>query len=86
MSLKDLENIKGEIKPRCATCGYQDHFEFNDDYSYIKCTNCGREYFGGKEELLEYNQEAIDEAKEELAIKVKSEIEKELKKAFNKWK
>ena len=52
----------------------------------IKCTNCGREYFGGKEELLEYNQEVIDEAKEELAKQVKSEIEKELKKAFKKWK
>lgn len=80
----DFENIKGEIIPRCDTCGCQDNFEHNDDYSYIKCTNCGREYFGGKDELLEYNQELIDEAKENLAKQVKAELEKELSRLFKK--
>lgn len=80
----DFENIKGEIIPRCYTCGCQDYFEHNDDYSYIKCTNCGREYFGGKDELLEYNQELIDEAKENLAKQVKAELEKELSRLFKK--
>lgn len=84
MSRMDFENIKGEIIPRCDTCGCQDYFEHNDDYSYIKCTNCGREYFGGKDELLEYNQELIDEAKENLAKQVKLELEKELSRLFKK--
>ena len=39
------------IKLRCATCGSDEHFEFNEDKSYIKCTMCNREYFGGIEEL-----------------------------------
>ena len=80
----DFKNIKGEIIPRCDTCGCQDCFEYNDDYSYIKSTNCGREYFGGKDELLEYNQELIDEAKENLAKQVKAELEKELSRLFKK--
>ena len=41
-----------EIRLRCATCGCEDQFEFNDDKSYIKCTFCNREYFGGIEELV----------------------------------
>ena len=49
-------------KLRCATCGDTESFEFNDDKSYIKCVKCNREYFGGYDELLSYNQEADAEA------------------------
>ena len=49
-------------KLRCATCGDTESFEFNDDKSYIKCVKCNREYFGGYDELLSYNQETIAEA------------------------
>ena len=50
-------------KLRCATCGDTESFEFNDDKSYIKCVKCNREYFGGYDELLSYNQETIEEVK-----------------------
>lgn len=70
------------IKLRCATCGCDDHFEFNDDKSYIKCTMCNREYLGGIEELKELNEEAFDELKGQIADDAKSYIQDELRKAF----
>ena len=71
-----------EIRLRCATCGCDDQFEFNDDQSYIKCTFCNREYFGGIEELKELNEDVIEEVKEEIEQDAKSYLEAELKKAF----
>ena len=46
------------LKLRCATCGCDDKFEFNEDKSYVKCTFCNREYFGGIEELKELHEKA----------------------------
>ncbi len=57
---------KYSMKLRCATCGSDDKFEFNDDWSYVKCTFCNREYFGGIEELKEFNIEAFDEIKKQI--------------------
>ena len=82
--MKDFEDITENVVPRCATCGCTDHFETNDDNSYIKCTNCGREYFCGKDELLEYNQEEIETAKERFQAAIKEKLQKELLKAFKK--
>lgn len=48
-------------KLRCITCAGED-FEFNEDKSYVKCNTCGREYLGGYDELLEYNQDVKDAA------------------------
>jgi hypothetical protein len=70
---KDYEGVL-----RCATCASED-FEFNENKSYIKCTNCGREYFGGYNELLEYN---LDVQKDVLR-EVKEDVESELQKIFN---
>ena len=70
------------VKLHCATCGSDDHFEFNDDKSYIKCTMCNREYLGGIEELKELNEEAFDELKGQIADDAKSYIHDELRKAF----
>lgn len=70
------------VKLRCATCGCDDHFEFNDDKSYVKCTMCNREYLGGIEELKELNEEAFDELKGQIADDAKSYIQDELRKAF----
>lgn len=70
------------VKLHCATCGSDDHFEFNDDKSYIKCTMCNREYLGGIEELKELNEEAIDDLKEQIADDARSYIQDELRKAF----
>lgn len=71
---------------RCATCGSDDHFEFNDDKSYVKCTMCNREYLGGIEELKNLNEEAIEETKEQFAKDAKSYLQKELLKVFKKNK
>ena len=71
-----------EVRLRCATCGCEDQFEFNDDKSYVKCTFCNREYFGGIEELKEYNQEAFDEVKEEIEQDAVAYIQEQLAKAF----
>ena len=70
------------IKLRCATCGSDEHFEFNEDKSYIKCTMCNREYFGGIEELKELNVDVFDEVKNQIEEDAKSYIEDELRKAF----
>lgn len=67
----------------CATCGSDSHFEFNEDKkSYIKCTNCNREYLGGYDELLELNQETIDKVKQQIAQEAKNQIFNHLKDAF----
>ena len=71
-----------EIRLRCATCGCEDQFEFSDDKSYIKCTFCNREYFGGIEELKELNQEAFDDVTEEIQKDAASHIKDLLKKTF----
>ena len=71
-----------EIHLRCATCGSEEQFEFNDDKSYIKWTFCNREYFGGIEELKDLNQEAIDDVKEEIEKEAASYIKDQLKKAL----
>ena len=71
-----------EIRLQCATCGCDDQFEFNEDKSYIKCTFCNREYFGGIEELQELNEELIDEAKKEIQKDAENYFESKLKKAF----
>ena len=62
MHMKDLYSIK----LRCATCGNEDFFEFNNDKSFIKCTFCNREYTGGIEELKELNNDVMEEVKEEI--------------------
>lgn len=76
--------MKGQynVSLRCATCGCDDKFEFNEDKSYVKCTFCNREYFGGIEELAELNEDLIDEVKEEIEQNVTTYIHDELKKAF----
>ena len=79
--MKKLKD-KYTVKLRCATCGCDDHFEFNDDKSYIKCTMCNREYLGGIEELKELNEDVFDELKGQIADDAKSYIQDELRKAF----
>lgn len=74
------------IKLRCATCGSDDHFEFNEDKSYIKCTMCNREYFGGIEELKELNADVFDDVKKQIEENAKSYIQDELRKAFKDCK
>lgn len=51
------------VNLKCDTCGSEDHFEYNEDKNYVKCTMCGRKYFGGIDELKELNQETFDSVK-----------------------
>ena len=74
------------IKLRCATCGSDNHLEFNEDKSYIKCTMCNREYFGGIEELKELNVDVFDEVKNQIEEDAKSYIKDEQRKAFKDCK
>lgn len=78
MHMKDLYSIK----LRCATCGNEDFFEFNNDKSFIKCTFCNREYTGGIEELTELNNDVMGEVKEEIQQDAIKHIQDELRKAF----
>ena len=71
-----------EVKLRCVTCGCDDHFEFNEDKSYIKCTFCNREYFGGIDELLELNNDAVEDVKEEIGKDFQKQLKQQLTKAF----
>ena len=73
---------KYEVKLRCATCGCDDHFEFNEDKSYVKCTFCNREYFGGIDELLELNHDAVEDVKEEIGKELQKQLKQQLTKAF----
>lgn len=70
------------IKLRCATCGCEDKFEFNEDKSYVKCTFCDREYFGGIQELQESNQDLIEDVKDEIKEDAMQHISDMLKNAF----
>ncbi len=72
------------IKFRCIVCGCEDHFESNDSQSYIKCTNCGKEYFGGYDELVSCNQEQIAEVKELAEEEISKDLQKELDQIFKK--
>lgn len=67
---------------RCATCGSDVHFEFNEDQSYIKCTMCNREYLGGIDELIKFNEEAIEEVKRKITDDAQDYIQKQIGKAF----
>lgn len=71
-----------EVRLRCATCGCDNQFEFNDDQSYVKCTFCNREYFGGIEELKECNQEVFDEVKKEIENDAAAYLKEQIRKAF----
>lgn len=74
------------ISLRCVVCGSADHFEYNDDKTYVKCTLCNREYLGGLDELQEMNEAMIAEEVEAIKKEVTQDVEKELsdmiKKAF----
>lgn len=65
------------IKLRCVVCGCTDKFDCNQNKTYIKCTNCGKEYLGGYDELVSYNRDQIDEIKKNATQEIKQDIQKE---------
>ncbi|MBT2560602.1 hypothetical protein J7E50_07125 [Pedobacter sp. ISL-68] len=74
-----MKNKQITVPLNCATCGGA-AFEFNEDKSYVQCKTCNREYLGGYEELVEFNQEQISSAVEDM----KQDVGKEIKAAFEK--
>ena len=72
------DNYSYNIRLRCVVCGSEDHFDCNEDKSYIKCTNCGKEYFEGYDELVSCNQDQIEEVKEVATEEIGNDLQKEL--------
>lgn len=72
------------IPLRCVVCGSAEHFEYNDNKSYVKCSLCNREYLGGEEELIEMNEAMIAEEVENIKKEVKKDVEKDLQDMFKK--
>lgn len=70
---------------RCIICGGTD-FKFNDDKSWIKCNQCGKEYPEGYDELEKLNQglinQELDKTKDEIVKDAKKDITDMLKEAF----
>ena len=56
---------RGNLK--CSECEDDQHFEYNEDKSFVKCTSCGKEYHGGYKELLDLNQDTINNMKKVIA-------------------
>jgi len=77
--MKDDYRINVQLK--CATCGGED-FNSNEDKSYIKCNLCNREYFGGYDELVEFNQEKINESIEDIKNEVQDDLQNDLSEMF----
>lgn len=67
---------------KCTVCGAENQFEFNEDKTYVKCNKCGKEYFGGYDELVEYNQEHINSNVDVVDKEVIKDIENMLRDTF----
>lgn len=62
---------------RCPICG-SDDIELSEDKSYGKCNMCGKEFYGGRDELIELNQATINDAVEEKKAEIQRDFEKEI--------
>lgn len=69
-------------KLRCGICGDGDSFECNENKSYVKCTRCGKEYFGGYDEIVEFNKALIDTEQEEMEQKFHTDVKGDFNKMF----
>jgi len=75
-------NYNSTISLRCITCGGAG-FDFNNDKTYVKCETCGREYLGGYDELVKFNEANIQREVNKKAEEIKKDFVKDLQKAFN---
>ena len=88
--MKDMEM---SINLKCSVCG-NDQFSVVDetveelldapDDTLVKCYDCGREVT--KEEFIKENSHIIEANVEDFRADIMKEFEKDLKKAFKKWK
>lgn len=88
--MKDLSRIVSLLCPLCGNDQFESlDEEFEDlkdapDSVRLRCSDCGSTFT--KEELIDENAEVLDNAVGEMKAEAIHEIEKELKKAFKKWK
>lgn len=75
-------NYTRNVSLRCVICGSSEHLEFSDDNTYVKCTLCNKEYFGGYDELVETNEAMIAKEVESLKKEVKEDVEKDIQDMF----
>ena len=88
-----MKDMKMNITLKCSVCA-NDQFSTVEeniedlmdapDETLIKCSDCGRVVT--KEELIEENSHIIDANLEDFKKDIFKEVEKDLKKAFKKWK
>lgn len=87
-----MKNLEISISLKCYVCG-NDQFSIVDekindvsetlDDTEVKCSDCGR--IVSKEQLIKENSHIIDVNIEDFKKEATKEIEKEVKKAFEKW-
>ena len=81
------------ISLKCSVCG-NDQFSVVDETvevlldapndTLVKCSDCGREVTN--EEFIKENSHIIEANVEDFKVDIMKEFEKDLKKAFKKWK
>jgi len=70
---------KISVELKCISCG-DSSFIFNEDKTWVRCTRCEKEYPGGYNELVQFNQEDINQGIQE----TKNEMAKDLKETILK--
>ena len=80
------QNYNRSIKLVCVTCGSDSSFSTDAQTGIITCKKCNRVYYGGKDELIELNQELIEANIEDIKKEAVKEFEKELSKVLKKWR
>lgn len=83
------DNYEKNVTLKCITCG-DTALEYSEDKTSIICERCGREYYGGYDELLALNQPEIDRELEKLAKEAiedgKADFKKMIEKINKKYK
>lgn len=72
------------IKLLCVTCGSGDFFDKNEETGVITCNKCNRIYYGGYDEIVELNQQAISSEVENMKQEVEQDLVKDLNNIFKK--
>jgi len=71
------------LQLQCHVCG-DTNLESNENRSWIKCNNCGKEYHGGYNELVEFNQSKINQELEKTKEEIFKDLQKDMGDMFEK--
>lgn len=72
------------IALKCITCGSDCSFETDETTGVVTCKKCNRIYYGGRDELIELNQEMINLELEETKEEITKDLMTDLKGIFKK--